>query len=748
MAKNVRLGIIRARHDTTVPVISDAACIAMFMTGEHALLKYWINTSRGYLDFIDSPLFPWVDMSIGADTGRVAQAKAAIDALRARYPGHDPLAGLDALVVLSHPGTRVMANPQAGPPGQPATITAGFDGGAATVAGFPVAVLPAMPSDHTFMCHEIGHVLGFAHSFGLDNNGTDWNPNDANIIVGPEYGSPYDLMSSASFGSRWLGAGPFYSAAPTFVGPAIAGWPNAGAFSMGPHLSRANLHLHMPEALAGRVTERLFPGPGGSVNVRIVPAWASSGNCLLILHPPGEPANGAGRVYVEYRVAKGWDAGMDPLGPSLSREGVVVHSLVDQPNVGVRVWYRGSIPTVSPDSDVAVASTPLVVRVENIDPDDDWVDVSVTAGAARRVDIVRGNHSDDMVGVVGELQHTITPCGDPIRKGTFATSTFSQFGVRTSGFGGGGEPGATPATVAWTVGGVAATGASGTIDVPVDGVTLAVEYTIDAVVSELALTSRGGERFETPVVVTVTGDGTTATASATFTALGWFDGIHPEDVDVLGSCLGRIADRYKVVPPPFRKPTPEPVWASLVVRRRAEQLWFSDAIRLINEMPALDAAGRAALGQIVRLQVPPAPTMLGALAAAGIDFSVPEADLTDWLNNPEFTPYPALAEALLTLMGGQCLRRPVFLDVIVFNYEHSPGNPSPRTVEDVDVAVLEAAVVEGSNNRHGEAVSDFRDLLLVEAGSAQFPNVRLDRLNEAWRMRQLGHPDPDTLVVR
>jgi hypothetical protein len=110
MAKNVRLGIIRARHDTTVPVISDAACIAMFMTGEHALLKYWINTSRGYLDFIDSPLFPWVDMSIGADTGRVAQAKAAIDALRARYPGHDPLAGLDALVSLA-PGNQGHGKP-------------------------------------------------------------------------------------------------------------------------------------------------------------------------------------------------------------------------------------------------------------------------------------------------------------------------------------------------------------------------------------------------------------------------------------------------------------------------------------------------------------------------------------------------------------------------------------------------------------------------------------------------------------
>lgn len=47
----------------------------------------------------------------------------------ARYPGHDPLAGLDGLVVLTHPGTWTMANPLAGQPGQPATITTGFDGG-------------------------------------------------------------------------------------------------------------------------------------------------------------------------------------------------------------------------------------------------------------------------------------------------------------------------------------------------------------------------------------------------------------------------------------------------------------------------------------------------------------------------------------------------------------------------------------------------------------------------------------------
>lgn len=40
-------------------------------------------------------------------------------------------------------------------------MTTGFDGGSATVGGLPVAVLRVMSSNHAFMCHEVGHVLGF-----------------------------------------------------------------------------------------------------------------------------------------------------------------------------------------------------------------------------------------------------------------------------------------------------------------------------------------------------------------------------------------------------------------------------------------------------------------------------------------------------------------------------------------------------------------------------------------------------------
>jgi hypothetical protein len=479
---------------------------------------------------------------------------------------------------------------------------------------------------------------------------------------------------------------------------------------MGPHLSRANLHLHMPEALVGRVVDVRYPQPGAILNARIVPASATGGKCLVILRPPGEPANGIGRVYVEYRTVKGWDRGLHPLGPDLARDGVVVHSVVDQPNAGPRAWYRGCIPNVTVDRDLVVATTPLVIRAS--DARDDGIDLTISVGAIRAVEIVRGNHSDDILGVIGELENTTTLCGDPVRKGTFATSTFSQFGVRTSGFGGEGGPGRTPATIAWTVGGVPVSGNSGTVDVPFGEVAFTVEYTIDPVVFELALTSRGGERFEAPVIVSATENGVTATAADMFTAPGWFEGIHPEDEKLVGQCLKRIADRYHVVPTLFRKPTPDPPWGSMLIRRQTEQLWLEKTTRLLARLPGLDAQGRMAVQQMIQLQVQGTPDVLDRLAAVGIDFSVLESDLRDWLNNPEFTPYPALAEALLRLLKGKSLRRPVYLDVIAFNYEHSPGEASPRRVEDVDFGVLEAAVAEGSNARYGETVSNLSELLV------------------------------------
>jgi hypothetical protein len=104
-----------------------------------------------------------------------------------------------------------------------------------------------------------------------------------------------------------------------------------------------------------------------------------------------------------------------------------------------------------------------------------------------------------------------------------------------------------------------------------------------------------------------------------------------------------------------------------------------------------------------------APAIIAALGGMNVDFSVPEVDLRDWLANPLFTPYPAISQALLLL--GKRLKAPVFLDVIVWNYEHTHGVASPRTVADVKLDVVKAAILEGSNVRYGTNVSDFEQLL-------------------------------------
>ncbi|MFG3302892.1 hypothetical protein [Micromonospora chersina] len=103
--------------------------------------------------------------------------------------------------------------------------------------------------------------------------------------------------------------------------------------------------------------------------------------------------------------------------------------------------------------------------------------------------------------------------------------------------------------------------------------------------------------------------------------------------------------------------------------------------------------------------------LIASLDNVGVDFSIPKSTIADYLGNAEFTPYPAISAALLEILNGRMLRRPVYLDVIVFNYEHSPGISSPRRPEDVNSTVLMAAIIEGFNNRYAEENIDFGSIL-------------------------------------
>lgn len=100
--------------------------------------------------------------------------------------------------------------------------------------------------------------------------------------------------------------------------------------------------------------------------------------------------------------------------------------------------------------------------------------------------------------------------------------------------------------------------------------------------------------------------------------------------------------------------------------------------------------------------------LLNALDRAGVDYSVPEAELLSWLSVcPPSTAYPAMGQAILE--QGWHFAAPVYLDVIVWNYESTAG--SPREVADISTEALQAAILAASNERNGTSVGDFNALL-------------------------------------
>jgi predicted outer membrane repeat protein len=103
--------------------------------------------------------------------------------------------------------------------------------------------------------------------------------------------------------------------------------------------------------------------------------------------------------------------------------------------------------------------------------------------------------------------------------------------------------------------------------------------------------------------------------------------------------------------------------------------------------------------------------LLAKLLHRGVDFSVPLHKLESWLANQHYTPYPAISEAIIKLMGNKRLKCPVYIDVIVWNYEHSNGVDSPRKPSHVKLNELKSAIVGGYNTRYAISISRFEDLL-------------------------------------
>jgi hypothetical protein len=154
----------------------------------------------------------------------------------------------------------------------------------------------------------------------------------------------------------------------------------------------------------------------------------------------------------------------------------------------------------------------------------------------------------------------------------------------------------------------------------------------------------------------------------------------------------------------------------------------SDGTGPIGQPPAAGPTGSSALPSPTASSDVPSPTtaaspgatdsdpgeLIRTLNAAGIDTTLPRGndELREYLANSEYTPYPAIAQALLDAIGTQRLRQPVAIDAIEFSYGVLAGAPAPNRADLIDVGVLKKAVVEEYNSRYGGEVADFQSLLV------------------------------------
>jgi hypothetical protein len=589
MPRRVKLGIMRARHDATVPYISDAACIAMFMhnADRRAVFDYWTDLTDGYVDFRGSSLMPWVDVTLNpAATDRNTQLKLAYDATAA-LPGA-VMSGFDGWIVLTLPGRITMA-------GNPVSIDGGTGNAPDGKAG---SAFPVMSSDHTFFCHEVGHVLGFGHTYGVMNNGIEWDGQPP-FDEGQVYGDPYDIMSSASYGTRGLNpvvANRWFSS-PTFTGPAVAGWPYAAAAQMGCAPARAHVHLWDPAAFrVGTVREVASPTGQGEVTTILTSASRRGpGTHLLIVHSPYEDAAGRGRLYVEYRERNDWDQGLDLSGAALDRQAVVVHSLADAVSDGVRCWYRGRIVVPQePDTDLEVAGTYFVVRVRDYSHlDEGRVEVGVSLAAPRSVDVEVRNYETLLAET--DQQEMGTPCGDTIVSATRTWQTTTHYVPSTRGYGGEGAPNVSSPVVTWTVGGTPVAAGAGSVDfTTAEGSVFTIQYELDPATQVLVLVARGGERYTADVVCTATeADGTGAvSASHGFDPIGWSTGFSAADLAKLDDCMAERFRRLRIRPRDwFVEPEPDPRVGGLRDRiNEARARYISRSVRDISPVIADDVA--------------------------------------------------------------------------------------------------------------------------------------------------------------
>jgi hypothetical protein len=210
----------------------------------------------------------------------------------------------------------------------------------------------------SYMAHELGHALGFNHSWGLDSLNRDW-----------EYGDPYCLMSALIFGS----SSPDANGLP--VGePIPAGLPAGWTDQMGPLPAagvvwRYNIDFATCPAVAHLSQSDLLNET--TVTLTSFGAATSQSNVVLAVVDvqPWPPLSALALPIewcVEYRGTHGWDRG---IGPDSPPPGIVIHRINAAGNV-VQIGAISTRPNAGRGWHVPDDALAMTVRVVGIAQDE------------------------------------------------------------------------------------------------------------------------------------------------------------------------------------------------------------------------------------------------------------------------------------------------------------------------------------------------------------------------------------------
>jgi hypothetical protein len=398
------------------------------------------------------------------------------------------------------------------------------------------------------------------------------NPWDPQGALWPEYGDPYDIMSSATFG----GSSSTFSRADldTAVGGWPVGyWPNADMwYSMGPGLARAHVRHRDPSALVGRSVTMVDTGDAwsGSFTLRSAGIPSRAGTRLLIVRPRGAslsaPDDPPGTYYVEYRGQHGWDRG---LAAGLSAPAVVLHQKADNGNGSQRIWFRGKIPVpLEAHLDLVTPAGELAVRVDSVSSDLSTVTVTLARDSQNRVYL---NYDAKVVSRT-EIEHqsvTLGACSTrAYAMSRYAVTTEGTFRASySSSFGDTGLPNTSP-RFRWFVGGkaLAETGFGYEETRSLDGRTVMLFWHTDLDGRQLQFTNASFDGpFELEVQVEVSeADGSNALLSnvVRYAAVGVEDRYEDAYYEDKRECFRRMMSRLGFNPPlvlPPPGPGPDPV---------------------------------------------------------------------------------------------------------------------------------------------------------------------------------------------